>query len=213
MDYSELYYEQTFGCYPFSTDEPRKETERYIQCLKDNGFSNDEIIKAINYFSQHGEASISSNSIQNYQKRFSERGNLIEPGRYYYHSLLHITPPAPTFDPNTGQTKVYPFFEEMVMQFTREDLISHIYLSLNIPTEFTDHSKDNGAIEFLLNKYNNLQMSALDFILYAVDIMAMKGERASKILDITNVEIETLEEVNRIYLNSAHKRTSGIVWR
>ena len=167
MNFAEMYYYQIYGHYPYDSEKPLEKTQKVIDYLKDAGISNSEILKVIE------EAPRAEYLTPDMLPEWLWEGSLLEKGVFYYHHLLHIKPEAPTLDPRTGRMNKSPFFLEMKIRFTLDDLVEYFYRRADIPPELRNYNKDRGALKNMLERYSRIDFAEpLDFVLTLIDIGA-----------------------------------------
>lgn len=183
-----------------STEKPYI-TEYTIEYLKDNGFSEQEIIEVIS--SVKGEYVFYKDIPDNLY------GTLVEKDKYYFHPELQILSKPPVFNINNLTAASPKFFKEMRIRYTEEDLINYFHSKAN-PKIIRTPGRDFKAIEYLCKRYSTQLMEPVDCILHLIDDV---GYKARDFLDIQNYELITLERIDQIYLDSVRSNTNKIIYR
>lgn len=168
--------------------------------LLDNGFNENKIF---DFFSN---CDCSTISLANLPEELWEN-SLLSPNRYYYHSRLHNVSKPPKWNPVTLQEEIEPFYVEMVLNFTINDLLDYYYNTLLIPIELRDAKKDIGGLEYLLRKYTRVKVSPIDFVLSLID--ASRDYKVTNVLDIQNQELVVYE----YYEDLTPRINPVILWR
>ena len=73
-----------------------------------------------------------------------------------------------------------------------------------------DYNRDIGAVDYLLNRYNNQLMESIDICLYLIDEYS---HCVSSLLNLTNYEVDILDKVNTIYYDNYRSGTNRIIYR
>jgi hypothetical protein len=112
----------------------------------------------------------------------------------YYHDNLQIQSKPGGFDPTTGKVIKSPYYLEMRDRYTMCELLEYFYDKLNIPVEFRDNKRDEGAMNHLITTYKSFTLiTPVDFILYMIDYSASNKIRINNPLDLKNVAQQTYE--------------------
>lgn len=212
MDLAEYYYEHAYGCYPFETNDEKDKTNKVIDYLVENHIDTGTIMAIIEKASSNKTGFLTPEDIYFYKPIWDN--NLLEPCKFYYHPELQIRPAAPSFNPVTNETKTAPFYLEMRIRFTERDVANYIRRSIKMPDALYDEKRDLGSVNFLLNKYKNINVvEPIDFVLYLADHLRQREQMAVSILDIANAEQAVYEQCSRMVPEMAAKKANQIVWR
>lgn len=112
----------------------------------------------------------------------------------YYHDNLQIQSKPGGFDPTTGKVIKSPYYLEMRDRYTMCELLEYFYDKLNIPVEFRDNKRDEGAMNHLIATYKSFTIiTPVDFILYMIDYSVSNKIRINNPLDLKNVAQQTYE--------------------
>lgn len=155
------YFSMRLGFEP--TEEQIKIVTATANYLKDNGKTNQEIFKIL----------MSSNKSIVTGDDLPEslwKDSLLEKGVFYYNNRLHMTSKPPTWNPKTFKEECEPFYMEMIINFTMEDLLSMYYTECRVPVGLRNKTRDEGAMSHLINKYNNLKAPGLDYVMLMIDL-------------------------------------------
>lgn len=195
------FYELMTGTTP--TEEEVKDINGCALYLKDNNFSEKEIFNILN-------------DSKNIKMKASEipseywNGSLLKPNTFYYHDSLRIMSKAPKWDPETLTEITYPYFLEMKIMFTMDDLLSYYYSKTLIPVELRSRKNDVASFKYLLDKYKVMKAEPIDFILFLID--SVKPEDSiNKVFDLQKYEPDVYKMFER--LNNDKTIKKEIVWR
>ena len=177
--------------------EDKRNIKRIVGYLKSNDYTDAQIIS---YLIVNGDTLDDS----------LWQDSLLKPNTFYYHNLLRIRPKAPIWHPEKGYEEIEPFFLEMKINFTLDDLLNYYYTNIRVPVELRDYNKDIGALKFLLNKYNKMQVEPIDFVLCLIDINKENENFTSSVLNLDKYNTQALDKINNIVANTKSKE---IVWR
>ena len=102
----------------------------------------------------------------------------------------------------------------MIIKYTVKDLINYFYKHFPMDTKLIDEKKDIGSMEYLLNKYKNLDfIEPVDFVLYLIDEAVNNGMEHIEIIDLKRFEKETYEYLKNKTMNAAVEKMNKIIWR
>lgn len=189
--------------------------------LADNGKTNKEIFKILMdsntdlpedcEMSAIDAAIVMGNELPDYLWENS----LLKKGVYYYNNRLHITSKAPTWNPKTFKEECEPFFMEMIISFTMEDLLSMYYAECRVPVGLRNKTRDEGAMNHLLNKYNNLKAPSLDYVLMMIDLASKDIELdfLSNPFELENYSKEAFIILEEMAEEAALLKSNVIKWR
>lgn len=210
MDYSEIYYETVYGCYPHESEEPKRNTQKVFDYLIDNGYTSRAIMYLMDFFEPNEEGFLRVDELPDILWEES----LIKRNVFYYHPALQIRSKAPSFNPVTGKTTATRFYLEMRIKFSKSDLMDYIRKAIKIPVALYDDKRDIGSVKFLLDKYKNINVvEPLDFVLYLADHLRQSDQMVVSILDISQAEQAVYEQCSKMVLELAVKKANQIVWR
>lgn len=202
MKLTGFYYDFVVGEYPEDSDNLVK-TSLVFNYLIDAGLSETEISKMI----------IEELPNKDYLE-FSDipdiawKNSLIERNVFYYHKDLQLVSPPPTWD------KSYPFFLEMKIKYSTQNILDYFVETFNIREEWVNTEKEIGSINYLLKKYTMFNfMKPVDFILHLIDYTKSLGIKANKIYDICDYEIQLAELLEIDVKQSIANNKNKIVWR
>lgn len=210
MDLVEFYYSNTVGCYPGEDNDFRDKTKKVVDYLEDAGVSNEKILRFLE------EAPAANYLTTDMLSDWIWEDSILKREAFYYHNTLQITSKAPSFSPITGKETVYPFYLEMKINYSMNDLINYCYRKLGLDPVFLDYKKDAGSFNFLLKRYESLSfIEPVDFILSLVDYTKdMEDEQSiNSVLDIRRYEQEVNKVLQSKVLNAAKAGANRIVWR
>lgn len=194
-------YELFTGVAPSEKD--LKNLNGCVAYLRDNNFSDKEIFNILN---ESKNINMKASDIP--EKYWS--GSLLSPNTFYYHDLLRITSKAPKWDPETLQEITYPFFLEMRIMFTMNDLINYYYKKTLIPVELRNRKNDEASFKYLLEKYKVMKVEPIDFVLFLIDKVS-EDDVITKVFDLQKYEHDVYKMFEKIINNNSIKKE--IVWR
>ena len=195
------FYELMVGITP--SEEDVKNLNGCVLYLKDNNFSDREIF---NILSDSKNINIKASELPS---KYWE-GSLLKPNTFYYHDKLRIMSKAPKWDPETLREITYPYFLEMKIMFTMDDLIEYFYQKTLIPVELRNRKNEEASFKYLLDKYKVMKTEPIDFILFLIDSVK-EEDSIYKVFDLQKYEPDVFKMFER--LNSDKTIKKEIVWR
>lgn len=195
------FYELMVGTTP--NEEDVKNLNGCVLYLKDNNFSDREIF---NILSDSKNINIKASELPS---KYWE-GSLLKPNTFYYHDKLRIMSKAPKWDPETLREITYPYFLEMKIMFTMDDLIEYFYQKTLIPVELRNRKNEEASFKYLLDKYKVMKTEPIDFILFLIDSVK-EEDSIYKVFDLQKYEPDVFKMFER--LNSDKTIKKEIVWR
>ena len=195
------FYELMVGTTP--NEEDVKNLNGCVLYLKDNNFSDREIF---NILSDSKNINIKASELPS---KYWE-GSLLKPNTFYYHDRLRIMSKAPKWDPETLREITYPYFLEMKIMFTMDDLIEYFYQKTLIPVELRNRKNEEASFKYLLNKYKVMKTEPIDFILFLIDSVK-EEDSIYKVFDLQKYEPDVFKMFEK--LNSDKTIKKEIVWR
>lgn len=186
----------------------KKITENTLDFLKDNNYSDNDIMKMMMNFP--AKMALTPNDLPD----SLWDNSLLKRDTFYYHNELHITSPAPYWDFENDRIVSSRFFLEMKIKYSINDLIKYFYKKFPIDEKLIDEKKDKGSMEYLINKYRNIDfIQPIDFILYLIDEAANNDIDYIEIIELRRFEKDTFEYLKNKTLNAAVEKLNTIVWR
>lgn len=208
MELTNYFYQNVAGHLPEDPDDPRIQiTKGTLAYLQDCGYAEKEIRNLIDSISDVKDSLKPSDLPDSLWD-----GSLIKRDKFYIHRELQILPPPPVRKKD-GTMTVSPFYIEMKIQYTMNDLIRKFYQSCDIDAVLIDWKRDAGSFDYLLRKYERLAVcEPLDFVLELITL-AKQEKRISQIVNLGQYEKDALENICG-WSNEAHLRgTDHIIWR
>lgn len=206
MDYVDFFYSQCVGTYPNNEIKIRI-TEDTIDYLKDNKLTSDKIIETLK---------LSNCQDCLYPENLPDElwnDSLIKRNRFYYHNRLQLISKAPTLNILTGKIITYPFYKEIIINFTIKDLIDYFYTTMDISKELMDIKKDSGSFNYLFKKYSAIKdIETLDLILVMIDI-TKQNHRVTNIINIEEYNSEAIETLRSWQKAARIADANKIIWR
>lgn len=206
MNYVDFFYSQCVGIYP--NDETKvRITEDTVDYLKDNKFSSDKIIEVLKL--SKCQDCLYPNNLPDELWNDS----LIRRNRFYYHKRLQLISKAPALDILTGKIITYPFYKEIIINFTMKDLIDYFYTAMDISKELIDIKKDSGSFNYLFKKYSAIKdIETLDLILVMIDI-TKQNHRVTNIINIEEYNSEAINTLRSWQKEARIADANKIIWR
>lgn len=198
-----------------------KRTIATANYLKDNGYSTQDIIKILKNAIKNINNKINKDIIEvairgeDLPKELWDN-SLLEKNKFYYSDILHIKSKAPSWNPITFKEECEPFFLEMKINFTMDDLLTYYYDKCRIPQGLRDNKKNIGAFRHLIKKYDAFNnVPGLDYVLALIDKASkdINKDLFTNIFDIENYNKEVIEEFTAMYEQAVFEKTNIIVWR
>lgn len=141
--------------------------------------------------------------------------SLLQKNVYYYNNRLHICSKPPIWNPKTFQEECEPFFMEMMINFTMDDLLDMYYTECRVPLGLREKTRDLGALKHLLGKYNNLKAPNLDYIMYMIDLASQDKETEflANPFELENYSKQAFMELENIVKEATLNNSNKIIWR
>ena len=200
------YYSLISGIEPEGEDFNR--TISTAMYLKDNGISNQDIFKIFKLISkQRIEGEDLPKSLWN--------NSLLEKGVFYYHNEFHITSKPPTWNPITFKEECEPFFIEMKIEYTMQNLIHRFYEKCRIDPGLRDDRIIEGGLKHLLWKYNNLKAPAIDYIMTMMDLADedVDAKIMTNVFDIEKYFTKAFIMLEDMVEEATFNKHNIIIWR
>lgn len=194
------YVEQVYGC-EISSHHKNK-IKNTVGYLSDNYFSEEDILT---YLIHYGEIID--------DRLWTITNSILKPRTYYYSEILHINSPAPVWHPEHGHT-TYPFYQEMVFNFTIEDLVHLFYNTFSVPESLQNVKRDIGGFKHLLKESYVPNMETIDFIILLMKKCKDNNIEISNPLQLTTCNlVEVYKEAVALIEKATFYDTNKIVWR
>lgn len=189
--------------------------------LKDNGKTNKEIFKILMDSNTNLPEDCEMSAIDRAIVKQAElpdylwEKSLLNKGEYYYNNRLHIASKAPTWNPKTMQEECEPFFMEMIINFTMEDLLNMYYSECRVPLGLRVKVRDEGALQHLLNKYNNMKAPGIDYVMLMIDLANKDNELdfLTNPFELENYSKEAFIILEQIVEEATLNKSNVIIWR
>lgn len=134
--------------------------------------------------------------------------SLLKRNTFYYHKELQIISPPPTWD------QVYPFYLEMKIKYTSNDILKYFIERFNIRQEWMNSEKEIGSINFLLKNYSKYSfIEPVDFLLHLIDYVASTDNNVSTIYDLRDFENDLATYLELDIENAKVNNKNKIIWR
>ena len=164
-----------------------KVTKNTTEYLLDCGFSTLDIINILNGL-KCGALTYDALPDRLWQ------GSLIKRGAFYLHRELRLESKAPEFDIKTGNVIEYPYYCEMKIKYTVEDVLKYFrsrMKPLNIALASDEY--DKYAIRQLFKQYSKLDyVEPLDVLLCSIDNHLNLEPDCIRLIDITKTNREVI---------------------
>lgn len=183
-------------------------TKKTIEYLFDNDFDIPDIIAELK---KHRSNIIRGEDLSDSLWKDS----LIKRGAFYLHRELRIVSPPPVFNLQKNIEITYPYFCEMKIRYTRQNLLDYFYNRLkSINRQLVDKKTDLKAIDFLMNKYSSLDyIEPLDVILCSIDNHLEQRDDTYRLIDITKTNLNIINQLMNEMMELESKDLRKIVWR
>ena len=201
------YYSLCRGIEP--EDKAFNRTLATTKYLKDNNIDDKEILKILIACNKD---EITGEDLPEYLWEDS----LLDKGVFYYSDILHIKSKAPVWNPITFKEESEPFFLEMKIKFTIDDLLNIYYDKCRIPLGIRDKKKDAGALKHLINKYNAFKnVPGIDYVLTLIDYASkdINKELITNVFEIEEYNKDVIQNFKAMYEQAEFEKTNKIVWR
>ena len=176
--------------------------------LKDNNYSNQDIFKMFRF--------ISKKKIKGEDLPKSLWNNsLLEKGKFYFHNEFHIKSKPPTWNPITFKEECEPFFIEMKIQYSLEDLRNRFYDKCRISLGLREDKLVEGGLKHLLLKYSNLKAPAIDYIMVMIDLANedVDGEIITNVFDLERYFKSAFIILEEMVEEATVNKSNKVVWR
>lgn len=182
-----------FGRYgrDISSDSPEfLKTANTLDYLLDSGFSSLDIIKETN--KHNGEVIEYDNLSDTLWK-----DSLIKKGAFYLHKELRLESPRPIYNPKTGEVTEFPYYIEMKIRYTEDDVLDYFVRKLKSSlVTSNDRHWDRRVLREFIKRFSNLDyVEALDVILCSIDRYLENNPDCYNLRDISVVTGEIVEEL------------------
>lgn len=183
-------------------------TDKTIDYLYDCSFSTVEILSEL---TRQNNRSVNQTNLTNNLWKNS----LIKRNAYYLHHELRISSPSPVYDFENDCIKTYPFYLEMKIRYTIDDVLNYFYSKMNsLSLQLIDKKTDKKTVIFLMNKYDNIDyIEPLDIILYTIDKKFEEDPNCYKLIDTTNGARKHIENLQNTMMELEFKDLRKIVAR
>ena len=180
-------YELCYGVEPEDKDLLLLEIK--YQRLLDNGYTDKEANKIL----------IDTKlNIDNYEHLDS----IIDSDIIFRHHELQIHSKPGGFDPATCTVIKRPYYLEMKVRYTMDNLLNYYYTKLIVPPLFRDKKRDIGAFNHLINSFKSPVINSVDFILFVIDYAASNEYKTNNPLDLKNWFQSTYEYLEQFVLST-----------
>lgn len=202
----ELYTRLGKGIY---NEEYRLKTKAVLLHLIDNNFTEKEIVKIIT------NCKIKDYMTPNDLPDYLWEDSLLKRDTFYYSSILQLVSAPPKWDPEKMICTSEPFYLEMKIKFTIDDLLKHYYDELKIDINLRDENKDKGALQYLLNKYKINKIENIDVILLLIEEAKITSEKPTitNPLKLQEFEGNVIAFLNNVIPNKIINKENEIIWR
>lgn len=165
-------------------------TANTLDYLIDSGFSSLDIIKETN--KHNGEVIEYDNLSDTLWKN-----SLIKKGAFYLHKELRLESPRPIYNPKTGEVTEFPYYIEMKIRYTEDDVLDYFVKKLKSSlVTSNDRHWDRRVLRELIKRFSNLDyVEALDVILCSIDRYLENNPDCYNLRDISVVTGEIVEEL------------------
>ena len=120
----------------------------------------------------------------------------------FRHHELQIHSKPGGFDPATCTVIKRPYYLEMKVRYTMNNLLNYYYNKLIVSPLFRDEKRDIGAFNHLINSFKSPVINSVDFILFVIDYTASNGYKTNNPLDLKNWFQSTYEYLEQFVLST-----------
>ncbi len=183
-------------------------TDKTISYLLDCDFSNLEITKELAFYNV---PEITINNLRD----ILWKNSLIKRGAFYLHNQLRIIAPNPVFDLATNTLKVTPFYCEMKIRYTINDVVNYFYSKLyQFNLKLVDRKADYQAVKYLMTKYNQIDyVEPLDIILCSIDSYTKNNPQCYKLIEISSDNYNVIKNIQADMLELEKQNMRQSIWR
>lgn len=199
------------------SEEAFNRTKATANYLKDNGYKDTEILKIFNNIVRNkpkNDIDIVINGEDLPIELWED--SLLEKDTFYYSDIVHIKSKPPSWDPITFTEISHPFYLEMKIKFTMNELLDYYYDKCRVPNALQDEKKDSGAFNHLIKKYNAFKkLPGIDYVIALINKASEDIEKdfICEVFDLDNYKEEVIIEFDGIYEQSTFEKVNQIVWR
>lgn len=208
MEILNKYYEENFGYEP--EEEIYLNAKATVETLKENGYDDNEIFEILTTI---GKEDVTQDLLP--ESLWDD--SLLDKDKFYYNKELRLMSPPSMFNPLTGEIKTFPFYLEMKIKYTIDDILNKYYIEMDIPYEMQDRTRDAGQIRFLLGHYGSRMefISNVDFVLILIKLPKEKDEQymVTEPFKLRSYEKDALIRAKAIVLEAKGNKEDSIVWR
>lgn len=165
-------------------------TANTIDYLIDSGFSSLDIIKETN---KHNGEVIEYDNLS----EILWKDSLIKKGAFYLHKELRLESPRPIYNPKTGDVTEFPYYLEMKIRYTEDDVLDYFVKKLKSSlVTSNDRHWDRRVLREIFKRFSSLDyVEALDVILCSIDRYLENNPDCYNLRDISVVTGEIVEEL------------------
>lgn len=206
--------------------EPSKEafnkTKATASYLKDNNYSDKDIIKILREVLKGFNKEVKRNNAYNLSisgEDLPERlweNSLLKKGEFYFSDILHIKSKAPSWNPVTFTEECPPFFLEMKISFTIDDLLNYYYDKCRVSLPLQNENRDKAAMKHLIAKYDKFnKVSGIDYVIALINEAGQDIEKDvfTEIFEIENYKEQVISHFEMVNNEVELQKTNVIVWR
>lgn len=199
----DFYYNAVVGNFP-ENEKEYNNTKMIFDYLLDSGCELNTILKVILYDMKNKEHI----TIDDLPDIFWE-GSLLKRDTFYFHRELQILSPPPTL------TESFPFYLEMKIRYTKQDVLNYFMKSFQINNEWIDQKKELGSISYLLDNYKKFGfIEPVDFLLHLIDyVHAMDDIEINSVFDLRVFESKYVPIISKDIECAKASHKNRIIWR
>lgn len=170
----------------FESIEDQKKCEKVVSYLLDN-FTEEEVIEKLK------DANIYDLNFDNIPEHFWDN-SLLKKDQFYFHHLLQIKSKPTRYDKINNIYFPNKFYIEMKINFTENDLVVYMYLTLQTAITIRDIKRDIGTLKYLLKKYSSINdfftdhVEPIDYILFLIEYAKTNHQKRSIYLSLLDIE-------------------------
>lgn len=152
-----------------------------IDYLLDCGFSFEEVLEELH---RHNEELINFDNLSDQLWK----GSLIKRGAFYLHRELRLVSPAPVYDFANDEEIGYPYYCEMKIRFTEQDVLDFFRKRLTETGKvLQDDRADLAALKKMMVKFSKIDyVEPLDLILGAIEHQLHECPETYRLIQVSN---------------------------
>lgn len=210
MDLIEYFYFNII-CRPIESDEDYIKSKCTLEYLEDCNFNEKEII---NLFSKWDKKVIRINPED--IPLIAWDNSLLKKNTFYLHKELKLFP-SPSIVTPDGKENNHPYYMEIKIKYTIEDLLKYFYFYCGMPHSKMDEKLHTSQVKHLLERFKSYKdIQPIDLFLTLVDECNFQNFRCIQPFDLTSVASIVQNNYEKLKSNLAELHSQNkdkIIWR